>query len=225
MLSGGLMATIYFPSCKFKAAYPFTAEQIQFYLNKHFQMNITDCCQKNLQLLTCEDTAVCICNSCAAYCDESSHAKEVLSVLEIIAFDETFVFPDYKGEHIALQDCWRTYDKPNVHNAVRSIMEKMNLKVVELPGNKEKSMFCGTTLLKSAPPYYGKLAPKRFIENAHADLFQNHTPEDQISMMIKHCEQIPTKKVACYCKSCADGLSLGGKQAVHLMELVFNCSK
>jgi hypothetical protein len=219
------MATIYFPSCKFKAGYPCTAEKIQFYLNQHFHMNITDCCQKNLQFLTPEDTAVCICNTCAAFCDESSHAKEVLSVWEIIAKDETFAFPDYKGEHIALQDCWRTYDKPNVHNAVRRLMQKMNIAVTELPENREKSRFCGTTLLRPAPPHYGKLAPKRFSEDAPAEYFQNHTPEEQAASMKKHCEQIPTEKVACYCAACADGLRLGGKQVVHVMELLFRCSK
>ena len=219
------MATIYFPSCKFKAAYPCTAAKIQFYLNNHFHMNITDCCQKNLQFLTPEDTAVCICNTCAAFCDESSHAKEVVSVWEIIDNDTTFAFPDHNGETIALQDCWRTYDKPEVHNAIRSLMKKMNIQVVELPENKEKSKFCGTTLLQPAPPHYGKFAPKRFSEDAPADLFQNHAPADQADIMIKHCERIPTEKVACYCNACANGLRLGGKQPVHVMELLFNCSK
>ncbi len=219
------MATVYFPSCKFKAGYPCAAEKIQFYLNNHFHMNITDCCQKNLQFLTPEDTAVCICNTCAAFCEESSHAKKVISVWEIIANDETFPFPDYKGEHIALQDCWRTYDKPNVHNAIRTIMQKMNIEVIELPENREKSTFCGITLLRPAPPHYGKLAPKRFIEDAPVDLFQNHTPEDQSDIIKKHCEQIPAEKVACYCGACADGLRLGDKQPVHVMELLFNCSK
>ena len=219
------MATTYFPSCKFKAAYPCTAEKIQLYLNNRFHMNITECCQKNLQDLTPEDTAVCICNTCAAYCDESSHAKEVISVWEIIANDETFAFPDYKGETIALQDCWRTFDKPDVHNAVRTIMQKMNVKVTELPENREKSAFCGITLLQPAPPNYEKFARKRFIENAPADFFQKHTPEEQADIMRKHCEQIPTEKVACYCKVCADGLKIGGKQPVHVMELLFNCDK
>jgi hypothetical protein len=217
------MATIYFPSCKFKADYPQAAEKIQFYLNNHFHMNITDCCQKNLQFLTPIDTAVCICNTCAAYCDESAHAKAVVSVWEIIANDDAFPFPNYKGEPITLQDCWRTYDKPTVHNAVRAVMQKMNIEVIELPANREKSNFCGITLLQPAPPNYGKFAPKRFIAEAPVNFFQNHTAEDKTAAMKKHCEQISTEKVACYCKGCADGLRIGGKQPVHIMELLFSC--
>ena len=103
-------------------------------------------------------------------------------------------------------------------------MKKMNIKVIELLENREKSLFCGTTLLQQAPPHYEKLAPKRFIEKATADLFQNHSPDEQAEIMKKHCDKIPTEKVACYCRACADGIKLGGKQPVHAMELLFNCS-
>ena len=98
------MATIYFPSCRFTASYPEWSRKISEYVSQRFDMTITGCCRTNLQFLKDEDTAVYVCNTCFAYCDESSKAREIISIWEIIANDEELPFPDYKGEEIALQE-------------------------------------------------------------------------------------------------------------------------
>lgn len=46
-------------------------------------------------------------------------------------------------------------------------------------------------------------------------------PEEQVSHFKKHCEQIQTEKVVCYCKFCTDGINMGGKKGIHLLELLF----
>lgn len=219
------MATVYFPSCKFTAGYPETSKKLAEYLNSRYGMTITGCCRGNLELLTEEDTAVCVCNTCSAFCDESAKVREVLSIWEILAKDEKFPFPDYHGEEIALQDCWRAYDKRSEQDAVRELMRKMNIRVVELPENYEQTRFCGTTVLEIPPAYYGKYGPKRFGDDAPNDFFQPYRDEDKIERMQAHCADITTEKVACYCVACGKGLDLGGKKSVHVMELLFATAK
>ena len=219
------MATVYFPSCKFKAGYPETSKKLAEYLNKRYGMTITGCCRGNLEHLTQEDTAVYICNTCSAFCDESAKAGEVVSIWEILAKDENFPFPDYKGEKIALQDCWRAYDKRSEQDAVRELLRKMNIRVIELPENYAKTRFCGTSILEIPPAYYGQYAPKRFVADAPNDFFQPYTTEDKTDRMRTHCADIPTEKAACYCVACGKGLDLGGKKSVHVMELLFAATK
>ena len=140
---------------------------------------------------------------------------------ESLADDQEFPFPDYKGEKIALQDCWRAYDKRSVQNAIRELMRKMNVQVVELPENYERTRFCGTSVLEIPPAYYCEFAPERFGKEAPNDFFQPYTDEEKIERMRIHCAGITTEKIACYCPACAKGINLGGKKSVHVMELLF----
>lgn len=219
------MATVYFPSCKFKAGYPETAKKLAAYVSTRYGLRITGCCRENLQHLAEADTAVYICNTCAAFCDESATAGKVLSIWEIIAEDTAFPFPDYQGKKIALQDCWRAYDKRPVQNAVRTLLRKMNVQAIELPENYEKTRFCGTSVLQAPPAYYAEYAPKRFDKDAPADFFQSYTDEEKVARMRAHCSGIATEKVACYCTACVNGINLGGKKSVHVMELLFATAK
>lgn len=219
------MSTVFFPSCRVLAGYPETSKKIAEYVKRRYGMRISGCCRSNLQALTEEDTAVCICNTCSAFCNESAKAQEVISLWEMIANDEQFPFPDYQGEEIALQDCWRAYDKRPMQDAVRMLMRKMNIRVIELPENYTNTRFCGTTVLQKAAAYYAELAPKRFGQNVPADFFQQHLDEDNAESMRAHCVGIPTERVACYCVGCANGINLGGKKAIHMAELLFSTIK
>ena len=216
------MALVYFPSCKFTAGYPETAKQVAEYIRNRYDMTITGCCRGNLQLLTKEDTAVCICNTCSVFCDESSKARKVVSIWELIVQDAQFPFPNYHGEAITLQDCWRAYDKRSEQEAVRELMSKMNIQIVELPENYDETRFCGTSILQIPPTYYNEFAPKRFGENLPPKLFQPYTDEAKVASMKSHFNAITTEKVACYCVACANGINLGGKKSVHVMELLFS---
>lgn len=40
-----------------------------------------------------------------------------------------------------------------------------------------------------------------------------------------HCAQIQTEKVVCYCKFCTDGINMGGKTGLHMLELLFPTEK
>ena len=99
-------------------------------------------------------------------------------------------------------------------------LNKMNVEIVELEENFEKTNFCGFSLYQPQPPRNAKLAPKRFVENAKG-FFEEHTQEEKEILMKNYCEQFQTEKVIAYCHYCVRGLRLGGKKTFHLAELLF----
>ena len=213
------MAVYYYPSCKFTAFSPKTSEQICDYLSKRYGMVIQGCCRPAHPLMTAEDTAVCICNTCAAICSEDSRAK-VVSLWEILRDDDEFPFPDLHGEAMTLQDCWRCYDRRAEQESVRSILRRMNVSIVELDENHEKTRFCGMSLHQPLVQANADFAPIRFIENA-SGMFISKPEEEQRALMAAHCGKIQTDKVVCYCVPCTKGISAGGKQGIHLLDLLF----
>lgn len=235
---------IYVASCVFTREYPELSAKIQDYLIKNFNMPIMRCCVPKYKLkeftdsmpiwlqnrwnntpdfldVTKEQTVICVCHNCSAIFEEYRPNIKTISLWEFILNDENFKFPNYNNEKISLQDCWRSHDNFSEQKAVRSLLKKMNINIVELKNNHEKTQFCGDSLYKAAPPRNLKLAPKRFVENAKGK-FIPHSFEERQKLMREYCSEIPTEKVIAYCHYCVNGLKLGGKQGIHLAELLFN---
>ncbi len=161
-------------------------------------METVGCCKVFCNKATKEDTAVVICNNCAAIMEESSLVSNIEFVWKIIDHDDSFAFPDYHGEKIAIQDCWRAYKKRNVQDAIRSLMRKMNIDVVKLKENHEQTKFCGAHLLEECTDIEKKFAPRRYaIEGAN---MYHPIPKEKEDIWLKnYCNQIETDKVFCYC--------------------------
>lgn len=102
-------------------------------------------------------------------------------------------------------------EKRHVQDAIRSLMRKMNIDVVELAENHEKTRFCGMNLVAPCNPSNAKLAPKRYVEEG-GHMFQPIPPEEQAAYFQSYCAQFTTDRVVCYCKSCRGGLLKGGKR-------------
>lgn len=213
------MPYVYFPSCKYTACSPENSRSIQTYLSEKHGASVTGCCGPNHGNLAKEDTAVYVCNTCAAFLREGAPQAKSVSVWEILKDDADFPWPDYHGEKMALQDCWRVYDNRPQQDAVRGVLARMNIQVVEIADSFERTDFCGVSLLKPAPARYGQYAPIRFVEKA-TDKFHPHTEEEQKQSMEAHCKQFGTNKVVCYCTACLEGLKMGGANGLHLMELL-----
>lgn len=161
-----------------------------------------------------------VCNNCAAILGESSQAGEIKFVWEIIDQDPDFVFPDYHGAQMTIQDCWLAVEKRHVQENIRSLLRKMNIQYVELEENFDKTRFCGTNLLTPCSEGNAKLAQQRYVETG-AGMFTPCSPEQQREKMREHCSQITTDQVICYCTACLAGINMGGKQGIHLLDLVF----
>ena len=213
------MAMIYFPSCKFSAYSPESSKKICDYLRNRYDMKVMGCCRKGRLALTKEDTAVFICHTCTAICEESSEAGNVISLWELLDNDCELHLPNHNGLTLTIQDCWRSFDNKNEQKAVRNLLDKMNITIIEQEENFEKSIFCGTSLFNGINEENNMLAPKRFGESG---IFTSLSPEEQIWRMKEHCKNIQTESVLCYCVTCLNGINAGGKNAVHLLDLICN---
>lgn len=216
------MSRKFFPGCKVKARYPeasaWLAEQV---LERGYADELVGCCRVDHQKLTPDDTAVCICNNCMAMIDEAADNGALENIWVLIDDDADFPLPDYTGRRMGIQDCGRAYDRTDVQDAVRSLMRKMGIEVVELADVREKSRFCGASLLKGVPKQEATFAPKRYVEDAaKRGIYVPHEPDEIQRLLEEHCAAIEPDEVCCYCFACDMGLEAGGKDGVNILELV-----
>ena len=230
-------------SCVFTEEYPELSKKIQKYIAEK-NLPIIRCCVANYKVEDFENrmpdwyreewkgikhfekfsagsTMVSLCHNCSAIFEERHPEIFRQSIWEYILEDENFQYPNYGGEKITVQDCWRQKENLAEQKAVRKILRRMNFEIVELEENFQRTKFCGYSLYQPQPARNAKLAPKRFVENAKG-LFQEHTQQEKEDLMREHCKKISTEKVVAYCHYCARGLRLGGKKTFHLAELLFD---
>lgn len=233
----------YIASCVFTTRFPELSFRIQSYLQSRAGISIVRCCVPNYKLTEFterlpeeyreawsalpdsgdfqpEDRVFSLCHNCSAIIDEWKPGTIVRSLWELILDDPEFPYPDYAGARMIVQDCWRAYDRRSEQDAVRRLLEKMNVTIIEQNENYEKTRFCGNSLYRPAPPRNLKLAPKRFVDGADG-LFLPHTEAEQADLMRQHCHRFHGEKAVAYCHYCLEGLKLGGGDAVHLAELLF----
>ena len=233
----------YIASCVFTTKYPELSKTIQRYIHDRYQMPIVRCCVPKYDLQRFReqmpadyrdkwesipdcadfqpgDTVYSLCHNCSAILEESKPGVNIRSIWELILSDEDFVYPDYHGLTVAVQDCWRAKDRRAEQDAVRQLLQKMNLDVRELPENRMDTDFCGVSVYRPSPKRNLDMAPRRFVENA-AGKFIPHTKEEQLARMQDYCKRLPTEKVVAYCHYCVEGLELGGADGKHLASLLF----
>lgn len=140
-----------------------------------------------------------IINTCAG-CDrryrELYAGITTVSLWEVLAQSGTFPFPDYAGSKMAVLDACPTRDQERVHNAVRTLLHKMNITVVEPASTRTAGTCCGDS-------FYGVL------------------PTDEVKQrMQKRAAEMPVQDVAVYCVSCCKAMHIGGKTPRYLVDLL-----
>lgn len=233
----------YVASCNFTEEYPEISKKIMNYVKEKFNMPIIRCCVANYKVEEFENrmpenyreawkkiphyekfpagsTMISLCHNCSAIFEERHPEIKCLSLWELILKDDNFSFPDFHGEKITVQDCWRSKENRSEQNAVREILKKMNIEIVELEENFERTKFCGYSLYQPQPPRNALLAPKRFVANAK-EFFQEHSQAEKEQLMKKYCAQFSTEKIIAYCHYCVRGLKLGNVNGIHLAEILF----
>ena len=105
--------------------------------------------------------------------------------------------PDYSGLTVSVQDSCSYRQKPQVHRAVRSLLRKMQIEIVESAFSGEHSICCG-------------------------DNFYPYLPAEQVANLQKRrADQMPCDDVVVYCVSCVRSMTVGGKRAHYLPDLLF----
>jgi hypothetical protein len=83
-----------------------------------------------------------------------------------------------------------------VHQAVRSLLGKMNIKVIETELHGKRSVCCGDDFYQKIP-----------LEQVH-------------QLMKKRADSMPCEEVCVYCISCIKSMHIGGKTSRHLIDLL-----
>ena len=155
------------------------------------------CCHHNPRV---EDDSLII-NTCAG-CDKRFtnlyDEVDTISIWEMIAEDKDFNFPDHSGLTLSVHDACPIRTKPQVHKAIRTLLEKMNIKVIENEQSKDKSVCCGDS-------FY----PELEIEKIH-------------DAMKRRAQSMPCEEVAVYCVSCIKAMHIGGRKPRYMVDLLFN---
>lgn len=237
----------YIAGCVFTRDYPELSKKIQKYIKNRYGYQIIRCCVPQYKVLEFEnamqgkdadqwklithykefkdgDIMISICHNCSAIFEEQKPRIKRMSIWELILRDDDFKFPDYQQEQVTIQDCWRSKENYEEQEAVRQLMQKMNINIVEIEGNHDKTSFCGISLYQKQPLRNAKLAPRRFVEKAEGK-FIPHADEEKKDLMQKYCSQFTTNKIIAYCHYCVAGLQAGGVGGIHLAELLFEPEK
>lgn len=181
---------------------------------------ICGCCHYSQGLFKEGDRVLVICSNCAEVTLENSPQVKVEGLYSYLAHDPDFPWPDYGEEEMVLQDSAGFREFPQLMRDVRTCMEKMNIKVVELPEGErlENCTFDGAKPYSMPSQRKRRMAPKRFEAAAKAVL--PTPPGGILPLMQARAELYTTDRVAVYSGSAAKGVEMAGKAAVHVLKLL-----
>ena len=178
---------------------PHLAEKLKIWAESQFgpMDTLLTCCFKSPEL----EAGTCIVTPCATctgqYLKKNPEATS-LFLLEAIAESKDFPFPDYGGMSMSIQDTCSARSHPEYLAAVRTLLERMNITLVEPEKTGARQKCCGQV-------FYGKL------------------PEDKVAVqMKKRADEMPCNDVVTYCASCNMAMNVGGKQPRYILDLLFN---
>ncbi|GLC32618.1 (Fe-S)-binding protein [Clostridium omnivorum] len=192
------MKQVYAPGCAFMIYKPELAKKVLEFLNK--DLGPMDehlvCCrhEPNLEIGT---QVINTCAGCDRRCRQLYDGISTISLWEILADSETFPFPDYKGMEMTIHDACPTSTEYRVHDAIRKILKRMNIKIVEPEKTRTKANCCGDS-------FYGTLPVEAVKEQ-----------------MKKRANEMPCENVVVYCISCIKSMHIGGKKPRYIIDLLF----
>lgn len=192
------MDQVYAPGCALMVYKPHLARLVAAHLSAHEDVSTQHltCCRREPEL----PAGTRIINTCAG-CDrryrEMYEGISTISLWEVLAESDTFPFPDYAGAEMTLHDACPTRTESRVHDAVRSLLERMNIRVVEPERTRGSAVCCGDD-------FFGRLPVEQVKER-----------------MRSRADSMPCEDVVVYCVSCVKAMHIGGKRPRYLVDVIF----
>lgn len=194
------MTKCYFnPGCAMSAYKPEVPNQLWKLLRNNFGdvkfHNI--CCRHDPQL----PEGATVINNCAG-CDRRFRSLypgiNTVSIWEMLDGIEGLALPDHSGLTVSVHDSCGYRHKPQVHAAIRSLLRKMHIEIVEAEFSGTKSVCCG-------------------------DNFYGYVPNEQVEARIRErAEQFPCENVVVTCIGCVRAMTSGGKTPLYLPDLLLS---
>lgn len=156
------------------------------------------CCHNPPDTLPAGTRVINVCSGCDRRYRSLYEGISTKSLWEILAESQIFQFPDYGGAEITIHDTCPTRTQERVTSAVRTLLNRMNFKLIEPENTKENGSCCG-------------------------DNFYKHIPTPEVLKKMKaRASEMPCDDVAVYCVSCIKSIHNGGKNPRHLADLLFS---
>ncbi len=194
------MKEIYAPGCALIIYKPELANKTMSFLQqfKDREMKEHLICCRHEPTLEKNTNVINTCPGCDKRFRGLYEGVSTVSLWEIIAESDTFPFPDYHGIEMAIHDSCPTRTEERVHNAVRKLLTRMNIHVIEPENTRKKATCCGDS-------FYESLSMERVYEQ-----------------MKKRSDEMPREDVAVYCLGCVRSMAIGGKKPRYLLDLLFD---
>ncbi len=187
------MGQVFAPGCALMIHKPELAERLQAWLGLDEHLT---CCHHDPKLPAGTEV-INVCPGCDRRYREDYPGVTTVSLWEVLAASDAFPFPDYGGAEMALLDACPTRTQARVHEAVRTLLARMNIRVVEPRNTRERGTCCGDSA-------YGQVPVEKVKE-----------------LMARRAGEMPREDVVVYCVSCVKSMHLGGRKPRHLVDLLF----
>lgn len=190
---------IYFnPGCALTIYKPEKVREIIAYLGEHIpQIQLHELCCRHDPQLSEGSVIINVCAGCDRRFRTFYEGISTISLWEVMDELGEFPFPDYEGLEMSIHDACPVRDNPAVHNAIRSLLHKMNIQIKEAVAHGEKSICCGDSLYPSCD-----------MERIH-------------KAMKSRANSMPCENVAVYCVGCVQAMAIGGRTPRHMVDLLF----
>jgi Fe-S oxidoreductase len=167
------------------------------YLKTHFPnlKRHTICCRKDPKLPR-GSVIINVCTGCDLHWRERYEGISTISIYRLIDSLGDFPFPDYSGLTLTIHDSCPVRGQNEFYDAVRSLLEKMHITVVESAYARENSLCCGNRSFAGGNPAVIRRAMKRSADS------------------------LPLDEVLTYCVTCMKVLALSGKKPYYLLDLL-----
>jgi Fe-S oxidoreductase len=156
-----------------------------------------DICCRHEPGLPKDTKVINICAGCDRRFRELYEGVSTVSLWEVLSQSAAFTFPDYHGKKMSILDACPTRTEERVHGAIRTLLERMNITLVEPEKTRTKGTCCGDS-------FYGAIPVSRVKEQ-----------------MKKRADEMPCEDVVVYCVSCIKSLHIGGKKPRYIVDLLY----
>ncbi|MEI6061302.1 MAG: (Fe-S)-binding protein [Bacteroidota bacterium] len=190
---------VFAPGCALVLYKPELALKLHSVLNENLGVmdELTSCCHHDPGFTT-RTEVINVCPGCDKRFGHDYENSSTISLWEILAESDFFAFPDYHGQQMTILDACPTRNEERVHTAIRTLLKRMNIQIVEPQNTGTKSTCCG-------------------------DSFFGTIPTEKVKMlMVKRASEMPREEVVVYCVSCIKSIHNGGKKPRYLVDLLFN---
>lgn len=193
-----LMKKIFAPGCAFLLYKSELVDRLHKILNKNIgEMDLLTLCCRNHPKLSPETEVINVCPGCDKRYRQNYEESTTVSLWEVLAECDFFPFPDYYRKEMTIIDACPTRNEVHVHKAIRILLKKMNIKLIEPEKTGTKSTCCGDS--------YWDVLPIEKVK----------------TQMRKKASEMPVEDIVVYCVSCSKSVFIGRKKPHYMIDLLF----